>query len=508
MKTVLLYAFRQIQRRPRDFLAVLATSAVVLLAMFLLLLGLETQWRQEVMPDHEQNYHFTVYDLTDEEIEEISGWFGIQAVYMMEEPGKVWPNDYKIQTKTETRFRISMNQAHRAQAIHQDILDTYEMWERKPYEPYNSVEGKQAFQHFRIGMNRSFLLDTATPYLARPANILLMELFALFLGSAIAILLYERYQRNMPEFGTLRALGFTKGKIAAMNIIQSGMVSLLSLPLAVGMSFAVTALFKVFTANLPGDKSMIALLDYIPLAGIAIAFSTLFLTTLAGSALVCFFLRNTEILDQLRAKGNMQVSFVAKTSERLAEASSMYFYTILHFFRTRRSILLYALAILVMLPLPILYGTIFGAIGEMGDNNAILMSRFYLLQAAMLALTTIGVCMASSAYQSMGRKTELATFRALGCSRLQIFRLVLPTVLMQSLLCSIVCGVVINSLILRYTFAEIDRPLMEVLDYMGGIIEYVGISFLLSFPFQLMGTLASLIRITSPNIIENLRGNE
>ena len=136
------------------------------------------------------------------------------------------------------------------------------------------------------------------------------------------------------------------------------------------------------------------------------------------------------------------------------------------------------------------------------------MSRFYLLQAAMLALTTIGVCMASSAYQSMGRKTELATFRALGCSRLQIFRLVLPTVLMQSLLCSIVCGVVINSLILRYTFAEIDRPLMEVLDYMGGIIEYVGISFLLSFPFQLLGTLASLIRITSPNIIENLRGNE
>jgi len=508
MKAALYYAFRQIQRRPRDFLAVLTTSAVVLLAMFLMLLGLETQWRQSVMPDHEANFHFTLYDLTEEEMEEVAGWFGVQAVYVEEEPGKVWPKSYNIQPKTALRVRISMDQAPRTQAIYKDMLDTFELWERPPYEQYNSVEGKQIVQHMRIGINRSFLVDTATPYLMRPATLLMMELFALFLGSAIAILLYERYQRNMPEFGTLRALGFTKGQIAAMNIAQSGLISLLSLPLAVGMALGITTLFKALTADLPGDKSMIALLDYIPAAGICVAFLTLFVTTLAGSALVCVLLRNVELLDQLRGQTNLQVSFVAKTSERLAQAKTMYFYTILHFFRTRRSSLLYTLAILVMLPLPIVYGELFGAMGSIPENNAILMSRFYLVQAAMLLLTTIGVCIASSAYQMMGRRRELATFRALGCSRWQTLRLVLPEILLQSLLASLICGVVINDLMLRFAFAEVSRPAMEVLVFMGGIFQYIGISFLASFPFLLLGTFASLHRITSANIIDHLRGVE
>ena len=72
MKAIRYVLLRDIRTRPLQFLSSVLVAMSAITALMLMLLYTEAAWRARVMPDHEDNYHFTVKNLSYAEKDRIA----------------------------------------------------------------------------------------------------------------------------------------------------------------------------------------------------------------------------------------------------------------------------------------------------------------------------------------------------------------------------------------------------------------------------------------------------
>jgi hypothetical protein len=108
MGAAVYYALRSIRRRPKSFISLAGVSAAVMLALILLLLFLEAEWRQSVMPDNTNNYHLCFYNLSDAEKDWIKSQEWTHATY------ELYSASGGEETADEYRVRVAWDYSAKA----------------------------------------------------------------------------------------------------------------------------------------------------------------------------------------------------------------------------------------------------------------------------------------------------------------------------------------------------------------------------------------------------------
>ena len=518
MKPAIFYALRQIRRRWRDDLPILLLCAAVMLSLLLLLMAMEGSWQARVLPDRAENYHFILYDLTPQEAAEIAARPNVQAVYYytadsgLPHPPKTTLRAEASDASSELDVRVTLSASPRAKAVQKALMERYDLWQRAPYRLYRSQDEKNGFFHHRKGMNLSFCLDTAMPYILRPGTLLLMLLFALFLGAAVVTLMESRYRRAMPEYGVLRAMGFTARQIVLTHTARSVLLLCAALPVTLALSLPAGWLLLRATAGLYDGKAWAW--SGIPLGETLLVFAMLTAVTAAGSALLARAHRRVPMLELLGGEESAAVSYVEKTSDALVLAKSLRVYGRLHFRRSRRAMALYVLAIAVMLPLP---GHFFLALLTsllQGVRNLYRASFIWsTAEFALLAVTAATVCGCAAYDAVLKRRRELAILRAMGCSAGALRRLVRPEMAALACFSALAAGISGNYIELQFVFAEISAPQSGTiplpLDQLYAVIPNLCLYILFSLPLSALsiavGASLALHRLTRGGILDGLR---
>jgi len=473
------YAFREMARKPRRFLSLVAVSAAVMTVMVLIILWMEAEWRADVMPDHEGQYHFSFYNLRESDKDYIRAQPWVQATYDL-----YLPTDDTAKAN-EFRVRVTWDEVAHATSHARTVLLSRGLLEREPYAKlydreyssqyanlqkswYGAAEkngitleeaaalNARSFILRKLVQNASFLRKTINRYTMQPAFFVMLFMLCMFLGAAITILTLEAYKSNFREYGSLRALGFRRMHIFQINCIQSLSVAAVSVPVAALISYGAVQLYYACTAKYSANAKDVffTIADYIPLPTLLLLGCFMILSSIGGTLAVCFLYREKSVMSLLRGEGIFLVSFVSKTSEFFERARDIGAYSRLYSLRARASLLRYTAIIAIMLPLPMNYLILAFSMAGTADTPSDTVQLIYnLFQIVAVLITTLCVTISASRMAAAGRASEFAVLRALGADRKTVCAAAYPTATAQGAL------ILILSVFLNAALHSINEPI-------------------------------------------------
>jgi|GEM_PF-3919959 Predicted permease. len=448
MKACLFYALRQLLRKPKELVTLIVISVGIMTALLMLALILESNWRSTVLPESADNYHFQLYDLTQSEqkyIKSLPYVIYIKYKYVDDQIG---------QGQVITCVRVRHDLSATSLKYCREIMDKFDLWSRPHYVnvPYYLILRNML-------VNQSYYLLTATPYILFPDTQLILNLFSVFLCSASALILGERYKRCYSEFGTLRALGMTERDIYKLNILQSIAVQFCALPPAAIIVAAFGKIYINAAKSFGTNESAVFtdLMNHIPLINIIYIFIISTIAAGVGAFLVCYSEKNRTPLELLGGVKAAAISYVAKTSDRFSRTSSPRIYNRLHSSRTRFQAMRNIIAVTVILPLPLFFICLYTDMTVNADE--LLLSTSYvgaislllLIVAFMLSLTV-------SAYFIRGRKREFAILRSLGLSCGKLASFALPDAFLRYIQSGLLAFISMFYIYTKYFFALRYNP--------------------------------------------------
>ena len=131
MKAAFYFAIREIRRRPRHFLALTIVSVAILTTLIMMLMLLNAEWRNDVMPERPDNYHFTIKGISESEKKWIRSQPWVQVCYDVE---RYVSNGVTADDTLNVRLIWSENYYSTKHAW--EIFDEFNLWEREPYKLY------------------------------------------------------------------------------------------------------------------------------------------------------------------------------------------------------------------------------------------------------------------------------------------------------------------------------------------------------------------------------------
>lgn len=545
MNAAFYFAISELRRRPRHFFAQTIVSAAILTTLVMMLLYMNANWRNQVMPEKPQNYHFTVKGLTEYEKKQIRAKPYVLACYDVER--YVSSNE----TVNDTlRVRVIWSENNNAIKYAWEIFDELELWEREVYKgSYNSTLqsviyelkktyftdneyflidsnttlrsraeaiAKQRFVSSKTVRNSSYCNSIMNSYTMQPEFLMLTSLIALFLGGVIMILQSENYRALMPEYGSLRSFGLKKIQLFYINAIQTIAASIAAIPIGSVAAVITVKIYLLVNKDILTDDSIyFKLTENIPISVILVMSLILLIVSVLGSILVCRYYRDRSTMQLLKREGSVQVSFVAKTSPRFERARSIGIYSSLQIRRTRTAFILLTAIIAIMMPLPTSFMMQAGKVLFNSDeisNADTAMGMYFLFQSIILFITSVVVIYIAARSRAEDRHGELAILRSLGTNKKQLRRVVYPSVVWQTLITIIPAFAIYSYLTDELTYYPTSNPnrmrhlsLIEFAKIFSS--NALGIVLLVAPPL-LLGTALSLLRFHRRSVIESIRENE
>lgn len=535
MKAIRYFLLRDIRTRPLQFLSSVLVAMSAITALMLMLLYTEAAWRARVMPDHEQNYHFTVKNLSYDEKNEIANQPWAQACYEIleyDDDGNLIRDDFRI--------RVTWDEVWRWGVHAREIFNKYNLWTDSAYRTryendYNFILGQLQKRYYNAdnvngtpittlaaqGAQRELLLSidneyfvsiTTNAYTFQPAFFGNLTVFGMFLAAVMAILSSERYKRQMREYGTLRALGLRRRQLIALHCTHTALSSVCAIPLAAGFTWGIVELYLRLMGDLVhADPAAMTLTASIPIP--IIGWCSLWMTVLStvGSLIVCLLYRKFPVMALLRGEGTFQVSFVSKTSSAFEQSPDLSVYNRLYLLRTRKSQIFSVAVIAIMMPLPLMYmGFLIDDVFELQYTDALVTFLYNLFQAIFIFVTSITVTVLASAGMTDERHAEFGIFRALGITRKRLS----DTVNAQSALRAIIVAVfaVVIFVIVtdsRLQSSAVTAPMEDTLPVFLAkcLLDLIGTAVFV-FPSVFGGVKLSLRRFFRRPIIDALRDTE
>lgn len=538
MKLSFWYVLRSVRRRPKRYITLAAVSASVMLVMILVILWSEAEWRAKVMPDNENNYHFAFYNLTEADKEYIRRQDWVQATYdiyyneeYMPEP---WNNHFRV--------RVTWDHVSDALSLARQVMVQLNLFEKEPYvrsysrekeaqieaikAKWMGAEEKNGMTAEEVGIrnarsnilrtqvkNRDFLRLTQDSYTMQPSFFFKMAMMALFLGGATTILMLETYRDDFREYGTLRAIGFTKGHIFYVNLLYTGCVSLAAIPLAIGTAYAAIQIYYRLIAPYRDsiENLYFTISDNVPISTLLLCSFVLLLSALLGTLVVCWIYRTKSILSLLREQGTFVVSFVSKTSRTFVNSAHIHAYNKLYLIRARNSLIRYAVIIAVMMPFPMFYlqtGVLL--LYDLSTPEAIVQAIYNAFQIVTILITTLCVTCAASRLSIRTRTRELAVFRALGASHQDIRRVTYPVAACQGcviLIAALMLNLILSS-ITTTTYIDSREGAIQLNELFINIATYSASAIVFVLPSVFSGILMFLPGFFRRPIISSLRNSE
>ncbi len=521
LRSAFFISLHELRGRKRETLVTVCITTAVLLALIMLMMFLEAQWRAEVMPENSENYHFFIKSsLSSSEKAWINEQPYVQCTYDMGD---------------EFRVRVTWEYAGSSIECCWRVFDHFDLWSRSPYaEPYRknydafvqkykalwygaekkngytiaemSAIGARSEMRFYV-RNRHFCTLTGTNYVVRPDNMLLVMLFALFLGMSITLVYSEKYRRGMVRYGTLRAVGFEKWQIFAVFIFSALITLLISLIPASILAFAVVKLFDILSSMFEQD-TFFTLLDYVPVSNILLSFCALLAAVAAGAFAVCFRYRKGEITDLLHAKEVNEVAYAEKTSDSFEKAENAGLYPKLYSSRRKKAELIIALITIIMIPLPVYYILLCLILAFGGEDFSKLQLAYFIFQTLILALTAAGVIIMSALYRLRGRMRELSTLRAIGMSVDEVKSVIRYGELRQAKLSALLSGLLLAAVMIMMKVSISSRS-GYVIVYTATVLAFGTVLSPLTYAVilgpQLLGIKLGCRAISSDNITDSIR---
>lgn len=524
VKSALFYAMRDIMRRPRETFTLAAIMTAVMMALALLILWVEAEWRADVMPEHETNYHFEFLGLTEEQRSWIRRQEWVEATYDI-------PEDVYFEYP---RFRVRIGWDHldaRGEYVY-DIIDRFDLFNTDAYRhiynsyynsAYESISSNplinaqyinerggvaaMARESARLFIvrnnieNLNFIVKTTQNYLIMPENFMALMFFSLFLGGAVFIVMNERYRRGFSEIGSLRALGFTRAQIFYYAVGRGALLNLLSVVPTAVLIIAAMQVFRLVTRGIEDDGIYMNVTDSIPVENLLASFLCLLAVTAAANIIVCAIYSKQTVMDGLRGRETVEVPFVEATSWRFEHRRGTGAYTLLYIGRTKKRMLINSVAVMIMIPLPILY--LFMALSAAGDSSAA--GAYFIFQAVMLLLATVIVIAMSSFYTVRGRTAELSILRSMGMRVGKIAKMIFTSALAESAISSILAGLLF-ALVYTMSTAVTELTLADIVigALTGGVI-FVPLAALFIVLPSVAGAAAGMVVVMNSSITEGIR---
>ena len=535
MKAIRYFLLRDIRTRPLQFLSSVLVAMSAITALMLMLLYTEAAWRARVMPDHEQNYHFTVKNLSYSEKNEIANQPWAQACYEIleyDDDGNLIRDDFRI--------RVTWDEVWRWGDRAWEIFDKYDMWDNRAYRSayeynydyileklqkryYNAevVNGQPITTSAELATKReivlkcgntAFISDTINAYTFQPEFFGNLTVFGMFLAAVMAILSSERYKRQMREYGTLRALGLRRRQLIALHCTHTALSSVCAIPLAAGFTWGIVELYLRLMGDLVhADPAAMTLTASIPLP--IIGWCSLWMTVLStvGSLVVCLLYRKFPVIALLRGEGTFQVSFVSKTSPAFEDSPDLSVYNRLYLLRTRKSQIFSVAVIAIMMPLPLMYmGFLIDDVFELQYTDALVSFLYNLFQAIFIFITSVTVTVLASAGMTDERHAEFGIFRALGINRKRLSDAVNAQSALRAIIVA-VFAVVIFVIVTdsRLQSSAVTAPMEDTLPVFLAkcLLDLIGTAVFV-FPSVFGGVRLSLRRFFRRPIIDALRDTE
>lgn len=524
VKSALFYSARDIMRRPRETLTLAAIMTAVMMALVLLILWIEAEWRADVMPERESNYHFEFLGLTEEQKSWIREQEWVQTTHDIPESEYFEYSRFLV--------RIGWNYLDRRGEYVYDIIDRFDLLETDAYRRvyntyYNSAYGNISSSPFitaqyikkRGGVaamardsarlfvvrnnieNLNFIVKTTQNYLIMPENLMTMMFFSLFLGGAVFIVMNERYRRGFSEIGSLRALGFTKTQIYYYAVVRGALLNLLSvIPTSVFVIVSMR-IFRAVTRGIGDDGIYMTLADSIPAENLLASFLCLFLVTAAANVIVCAIYSKQTVMDGLRGRETLEVSFVEVSSWRFERRGGAGAYTWLYIGRTKKRMIVSSVAVMIMIPLPILY--LFMALSAVRESSAA--GAYFIFQAAMLLVSAVTVIAMSSFYTVRGRMAELSILRSMGMRVCDIAKMISASALVESAISSFMAGILFAAV---YTSASAVTEMTAVdmvIGVLTGAVIFVPLAALFIVLPSVIGAVSGMAMIMRSSITACIR---
>ena len=535
MKAIRYFLLRDIRTRPLQFLSSVLVAMSAITALMLMLLYTEAAWRARVMPDHDQNYHFTVKNLSYAEKNEIANQPWAQACYEIleyDDDGNLIRDDFRI--------RVTWDEVWRWGDRAWEIFDKYDMWDNRAYRSayeynydyileklqkryYNAevVNGQPITTSAELATKReivlkcgntAFISDTINAYTFQPEFFGNLTVFGMFLAAVMAILSSERYKRQMREYGTLRALGLRRRQLIALHCTHTAVSSVCAIPLAAGFTWGIVDLYLRLMGDLVhADPAAMTLTASIPLP--IIGWCSLWMTVLStvGSLVVCLLYRKFPVIALLRGEGTFQVSFVSKTSPAFEDSPDLSVYNRLYLLRTRKSQIFSVAVIAIMMPLPLMYmGFLIDDVFELQYTDALVSFLYNLFQAIFIFITSVTVTVLASAGMTDERHAEFGIFRALGINRKRLSDAVNAQSALRAIIVA-VFAVVIFVIVTdsRLQSSAVTAPMEDTLPVFLAkcLLDLIGTAVFV-FPSVFGGVRLSLRRFFRRPIIDALRDTE
>ena len=535
LKCTLYFLVRDIRSRPKQFLSAVLVAMSAITALMLMLLYTEAAWRARVMPDNEDNYHFTVQNLSYAEKDEIANQPWVQAYYEILE----YDDDGNL-IRDYFRIRVTWDEVLYWGDHAWDIFDAYDLWDDKAYRSkyeyyygeimeklqkryYNAevVNGQPITYSAELATKREILLgirnsifisDTINSYTFQPEFFGNLTIFGMFLAAVMAILSSERYKRQMREYGTLRALGLKRRHLMLLHCMHTILSTVTAIPLAAGFTWGIVELYLRIMGDLVhADPAAMTLTASIPIE--IIGWCSLWMTVLStvGSFIVCLLYRKHPVMGLLRGEGTFQVSFVSKTSPAFEECPDTAVYNRLYLVRTRRSQIFAVAVIAIMMPLPLMYmGFLIDDVFDLQYSDALVTFLYNLFQAIFIFITSVTVTVLASAGMTDERHAEFGIFRALGITRKRLSAMVNAQSALRAVIVAVL-AVVIFVIVTdsRLQSSAVTAPIEDPLSvfFAKCLLDLIGTAIFV-FPSVFGGVRLSLSRFFARPIIDALRDGE
>ena len=519
LKIIFGFAFCELRRKPKETVITVSFMTAVLVSLIMLLMFSEAQWRGEVMPEIPENYHFSIQSLSEGEKQWIRQQDFTQVTY-----------------DTDNGFRVRVTWEYAAKAVQccRVIFDEFDLWQRAPYKERYDLIYQASYSQLKlkwmgateksgytleqmsninardqvleIPYNRHFCLLTGTNYIVRPDNLILLMMFALFLGMAVTLLYSERYRSDMTRYGTLRAIGLTECEITLVFICNVVLTSLASLLPSALLSVAVVKLYNLISAGFEQDTAF-TLLTYVPISNIILSYLALLIAVVLGAFAVCKINSGKLIIELLQRRSNFNVSYVEKTSDKFENATDSKIYSKLYASRTKKSMIANSLITVIMVPLPVYYIWLCIDLARTPGHST-LMLLYFIFQALMITATSFAVIIMASVFRMRTRRRELSVLRAIGMNLSEIFYTIRSGELRLAAVSALLSG-----LFLAAVYVLMDISLSSMGNYqivytlmalaLGTALSPVTCVFLI-LP-QLAGIALGMKSISGDNITDSIR---
>lgn len=361
-------------------------------------------------------------------------------------------------------------------------------------------------------MNRYYIRQVQNSYWMQPKFFMILVLFTSFLSAATTVLTLETYRSKFCDFGTLRALGMRRRDIFFVNWITSAIVTLIAIPVAIGVCFGAVQLYKCIVAPFGAAADFTYTIDrFIPWGTLAVLAVFMILSALVGTTVVCMLYRTKTTLSLLRREGTFTVPFVSKTSPAFERSEGVGGYNRLYGRRARSMLLRYSAVTAVLLPLPMYYMfltvTQLLTLDSASDQITLIYTVFQLVG---VMITSMCVAVVAARMFTGSRVGEFAVMRALGADRRAIHQVAYSTAAWQTkvmLIFSLVLTWLMNG-ITATTYIDSTEGAKSVSEILLLLLGYGGSALLFIVPSVYGGLSTVLHRFFRRPIITAIREKE